>query len=697
MKAKVIVALLLIPGVAVCAPYSHAELRPPAKRLANFHDAHPIEDVTKALSNQTALAKVRRAATLQDLSGVKRISDHVISPSGLHVLYILDEVDTERNTLSNSLWKLPTNGGPGVKLNSGVSQPRWSPDEKKIAFLSREGGFQIWLTDSNGSDSQKLTSVDGGVWTFEWSPDSKKIAFVATDPATALRQEPTVVDENTAKTQLYIIDVETKSTKQISKGDRSVAIAFGGSSLSWSPDGKEIAFALEFATGFEASYYTDLYAVSLETDRARPLVERAGMDHRPTWSTDGSQIAFLSSYGQVNRLANCGLSVVSAQGGKPRDVGQSFAGGFFDFGPFDWSADSKSLYFEAVKGATTQLFVLPLETGKMVQVTTAAKVHTGFSFSKDKKMIAFRASDPKQPAELYFSRLDKFSPVQLTDTNPQLKELSLGEVELIRWSNGKGMEIEGLLLKPVGYEPNKRYPLLTFAHAGPDLRVELSYDLSWFGTFRSGPNVFQYFASQGYAVFLPNFRGSSGYGESFRRALYKDFGKPVLDDILTGVEFLVARGIVDEDKLGIFGWSYGGYQAAWAITQTNRFKAAVVGAAPVSLTVMYGEGSLPVWVESFMGGPPWRAGEEYERQSPLNFAHRATTPTLILHGQADNNVSAVQSRAFHTHLKRNNVPTQLVIYPRQGHSIFELKLQLDLAQRTLRWFDGLLGGKVRIP
>ena len=290
--------------------------------------------------------------------------------------------------------------------------------------------------------------------------------------------------------------------------------------------------------------------------------------------------------------------------------------------------------------------------------------------------MAFMAEDPSMPWEVYVSPVSHFSPLNLTRTNPHLHDLALGQTDVIRWKSGDGLDIEGLLIKPVGFQSATRYPLLTAAHGGPAGVSTVSFH-----------RLAQVFAGQGYAIFLPNPRGSAGYGEPFRRANVKDWGYGDYRDIMSGIDALIRQGIADRDKLGIMGWSYGGYMAAWAITQTDRFRAAAVGAGTTNAYSIYGQTDIPEYYEAYFGAKPWEAIEAYQRHSPIFFAGNIKTPTLILHGEKDDRVPLPQSQELYQALKQNNVPVEFAISPRQGHVIREPKLLMDLRRRQLHWFN----------
>ena len=297
------------------------------------------------------------------------------------------------------------------------------------------------------------------------------------------------------------------------------------------------------------------------------------------------------------------------------------------------------------------------------------------------KKTAFILQTPLKPPDVYISGTAKFSPKQLTTTNPQAADFTLGEQEVIRWESSDGLEIEGILIKPIGYEPGKRYPLLLIIHGGPAGVWSDGYNL------RNSRYPTQVFTGQGYAIIMPNPRGSTGYGEKHRRGNWKDLSGKEWDDCNTGVDKVIEMGIGDSDKLGIMGWSYGGHLTFWGIAQTDRYKAGSAGAGANNLISMYSQTDLPgFYSDTYFGFPPWHNYDFYWDRSSLKYVTRVKTPLLIQVGENDARVPKTQSIEYYTALSDLEVPTQLAIYPRQGHGIREPQLVKDLLQRNVDWF-----------
>jgi len=628
---------------------------------------------------------------------VRTITSTQISPDGSRVLYTIEEADTVSNRRLESIWIVPSRGGgkPARLLDETPptrTPPLWSPDGERFAFLSRRDGGeqQIFLMKATvGAQVLKLTTAHSDVQSFAWSPDGRTIAFIMAEPQPAaakapVEQEPRVVaaadapDESAGGgPQIFLVNVETLETKQLTK-DR-----LGPAELSWSPDGRAIAFSAQ----------EDIYTVSIESGEIRKLVERAGRDIWPQWSPDGTRIAFFSNYGQP-RGGLLALSLVDARGGAtPQDTFASFDVGFGGYPPrfYGWSADGKTIYASVLSRMTQHLYALTLATGRAEQITTGESVLYGYSFSRDTRTFAYAASDRTTPGELFVSPVAEWKPKQLTtDTNAQLKGVRLGETESVRWRSRDGLEIEGLLVKPFGYEQGKRYPLLVLME-GTYGSFDLSFSSRTSADSPSGYAFFpfqqQVFAAAGYVVLMPNVRGSWGYGEQFRGRARGDFGIGPYEDMMAGVDHLLARGIVDGERLGIMGTFFDAYRTAFAITQTKRFRAASVGYVIFNLVSWYGQsGPYAGVLEREFGGPPWQARQNYERVSPINFAGNIRTPTLIFHASEPPFIAA-QSQELFAALKRNNTPVEYLIYQRQGLGINDPAQQADIIRRNLEWFN----------
>ena len=302
--------------------------------------------------------------------------------------------------------------------------------------------------------------------------------------------------------------------------------------------------------------------------------------------------------------------------------------------------------------------------------------------------MAFLGSNPVTPAEVFVSAMDKFRPVRLTFSNPELRDVALGKMEVVHWQSPDGMKVEGLVLLPPAFSEGTPCPMLTYVHGGPSGVFAASFSPQIGPPYPVQAECYplQVLAGLGYAVFMPNPRGSYGYGEKFRKANLGDWGGGDFRDVMSGIDHLVRLKIADPDRLGIMGRSYGGYLTAWIISQTNRFKAASLGAGMSDLISFYGQTDIPGYVEYYLGNVPWLNLDRYLRHSPISYAQRIKTPTLILHGEKDFRVPLPQAQELYAALKRNGVPVELIVYPRQGHVVTEPKFMRDMMSRNLEWF-----------
>jgi len=637
---------------------------------------------------QFAFAQTR-TMTVNDILNIKSVSDVQLAPDGSRVLYVVSEADFKENGFNTDVWMVNAQGGDPVKLTNGPktdNTPRWSPDGKKVAFLSnRMEKTQIFLINPNGGEAEKMTDVKTSVSSFEWSPDGKRIAFIAPDTLSADEEkkqkdkdDATVVDKSFQMSHIWVIDVATKEMKRRTGGN------FHVTSLSWSPDGEWIAFAAQPTPKVPDTFNQDIYIVPSDSGDMKKIIERDGFDTSPRFSPDGKWIAFTSQDGRKNDWAsNSYLCLVAPGGGPVTNISKRFDE---TVGSYRWSPDGKMIYWQSTYKAGSHLFSVTVPGGEVKQVTTGDDYYTSFSFSKDFKQVAFLKQNPKTPPDVFVSDFPTMNPKQLTTINPQLKDFTFGETEEIFWKGKDGMEIQGILVKPVGYQPGKKYPLLVNVHGGPA------------GVHTKGFNIgyvypTQVFAAEGYAILLPNPRGSGSFGENFRKANVKDWGGMDYQDIMLGVDYLIEKGIADKDKLGVMGWSYGGYMTSWVITQTNRFKAASVGAGVTNGFSFTSQCDIPEFMESYWGGYPWENMELYEQHFAMFHVKNVKTPTLIQHGEQDKRVPLPQGQELYIALKKLNVPVEFVIYPRQGHGLQEPKLLKHAMESNIAWMNKWIMGK----
>ncbi len=651
---------------------------------------------TLLLLSVLGLTAAPRPMTPDDILNVKALNNAKISPDGKLVLYEVAYPDLKDDHGRTEIWIAPAGAEwKPRRFTSGKDDhaPDWSPDGQWVAFLSSRASAaptpgerpkaQVYVMPAFGGEAEALTDAKGGVSAFNWSPDSKRIAFTAQVPLTEAEEkkqkdkdDAKVVDTDWRFSHIWVIDVESKKANEVVKTDAVL------SDPQFSPDGKHLAYVSRPTTKADDGPLSDIYiAESDGTGAPRKLLDNPGPDEEPRWSPDGKWIAFNSRDTRNGVLGIPHLKVISSSGGEPRDL---IADPEAAAASLRWSSDGSSIYFRAPHHTTAQIYRVSINGGKPEALTNAETVINSFSISNANDRVAFTQSDLQHAPDLYVSALPKVDARRITDQNPGIRELALGHSEVIKWRGKDGMEIEGVLIYPVGYHTGQRVPVVAHIHGGPSG--------VWTQAFpSSGNNYTHVWAGKGWAVFQPNIRGSSGYGEKFQLANLKDWGGMDYQDIQTGLDELVKRGIADPDRMAQSGWSYGGYMTAWTLTQTNRFKAVMVGAGLTDMFSMYSTNDLQRILEGYFGDVPWNALENYQRASAMTFIKQARTPTLIMHGAADTRVPISQAQELYMGLKKNNVPVEMVVFPRENHGFTEPRHILDKMNRETAWFEKYLG------
>lgn len=669
-----------------------------------------------------AVADVRsqptRPVTFDDVMQVKSVGAPVISPDGSRVLFTVRQWEPasarepDRLEGRTHVWRVATSGAAPARQitfgERGESQPQWSPDGRFISFVAARGSAvpgedgprpQIYLMRADGGEAWRLTDAKEGVTAYAWSPDSRQIAYLTPDPQPPQveadikkRDDERVFEGDFRYTHLWIIEVPqvpqgpqaaSGAVPQARRLTEGVDFTLSGQP-SWAPDGRRLAVG-GAATPMLRDNRRDIYLVEVGAARVEKISTNFGSDTAPRWSPDGRTIAWIAEPYTGPPLADgtapsavvtSRLMLYDVASKTIRDV--STPAFDLDAGPPQWTADGGRVLFLAGRRVYHEAFAYDLTAGAYRQLTTGRTLQA-VSISRDGGTLAVAMDTPEAPADIYVTDPSFASFRKLTDTNPQVAGFALGETEVVTWKSPDGLEVEGVLLKPVGYEPGRRYPTLVVAHGGPSGAFLHNHRI---GGLEGG----QVWAGRGWAVFYPNPRGSTNYGEKFLRANIHDWGGGDYRDIMSGVDALVARGVADPDKLAHIGWSYGGYMTAWVITQTPRFRAAVVGAGLTNMWSMYGTNDIPSALIAYFGDMPnEKTLPLYLNRSALSHVDRVTTPTLILHGRNDERVPIGQPMELYRALKDRGKIAELVFYPREGHGFTEYYHQRDRLQRIYDW------------
>jgi dipeptidyl aminopeptidase/acylaminoacyl peptidase len=645
-----------------------------------------------------------RPWTLDDILAVKNVTDPQISPDGRWVAYVVSELNPDGTDYNTDVWLIPSQGGEARRLtNSPVADenPRWSPDGHTLAFLSDrphpgvkledvkpgtpaydESKRQIWSIRPDGGEAAILSDSKGGVSAFEWSAQGDKVAYLAREPKSEDRKaKEKVKDDAWTPASLYpwnrlwVMEVVTRKATQLTSGETHVT------GFTFSPDGRQVAFAAQPTPLIPDQFNSDLYLVAASGGRPMSLVKRKGIDNSPVWSPDGKWIAFVSQdAGNTEWYANTSLCVVSPSGGPVRNMTAGFDERIG--GDPVWNRGGDLVTFQANQGTAQHLFRVAVSGGPVEALTSGPEVNSALSFDGTGHLAVFLREDGEHPREVMLVRLEQGSePRLLTDTNPGVRELLSFKKERITWEGAEGQSIEGLVIYPVGYRAGQKVPLVLNVHGGPAGTHS--------NTFSAGSRIYAWplFAQKGYAILLPNPRGSGGYGGAFRASNVRDWAGKDYQDLMAGVDALIARGVADPSRTAVCGWSYGGFMTSNVVTKTDRFRAAVVGAGVTDMISMAGTCDIPEFNRSYFDSWPWDDPQVYVDHSAVLHAGNVKTPTLLIHGEKDERVPTSQGWEFYTALKKVGVPTDLLLLPRQPHGPREPKLQRSAMEWTFDWIN----------
>ena len=652
-----------------------------------------LSSVTIAFDSANGPARV---PTLDDLLTLKSVGGTQISPDGKWVAYTVGYGDFKQDAFVTQIWLADTATGKSIQLtrsDKSSTTPRWSPDGKWLAFLSNriEDKNQIFVIDPTGGEAQQLTKSETAIGNFNWSDDGKTIAYTANEPsAQPLKDRKDyygdydVVREGYTYVHLWTMDVAEGMKAPIVGKQRTKKKDFSVDSFSWSHDGSSIVFSATINPDLIQGVTSDIYLLKLSDDSVKKIVGQPGPDNNPRFSPDGKQIVFSSAMGNTTFFAsNSRLAIVGVDGGTPRSITDSF-----DENPglLDWKANG--IYFAGSQKTASHLFRLDPATSKITRISAPDDLMAGsFSFTRNADRVAFTIASPASMSEVFVSDMRNFAPRKLTDFNDQARSFILGTREVISWKSQDGTTIEGVLIKPANFDATKKYPLLCIIHGGPtgiDRPVLLTPDARYYPS--------DIWAARGALILKVNYRGSAGYGEQFRKLNVRNLGVGDAWDVLSGVDYLIAKGWVDKDKVACMGWSQGGYISAFLTTSTDRFVAISVGAGISNWATYYYNTDITPFTINYLGNDPAMDPAIYQKTSPMSYIKSAKTPTLIQHGELDRRVPIANAYELRQGLEDRGVKVEMVVYKGFGHGITKPKSMRAVMQHNLSWFNHYIWG-----
>jgi dipeptidyl aminopeptidase/acylaminoacyl peptidase len=639
----------------------------------------------------------KRAITFDDLVGMQRVSGAQVSRDGKWVAYTLTAPNLEANRNESNIWMVSATGGAPVQLTrSGHDlSPQWSPDGKTIAFLSsRAGSSQVYLLSTEGGEPAPLTHLSTGADLVKWSPDGKLLAFTSSvypdckdDSCNSARDAER--EKNKVKARIYdhllfrhwthwnegkrshlfVVPADgSTAPRDLTAGadyDVPPDERGGPEDIAFSPDGKEICFTAVTDKMEAISTNGDLFLVAVSGGEPKRITTtNPGFDGNPVYSPDGRFIAYHAQFTPEYESDRWRVMLYNRQTHNQENLTERFDRSAMNLA---WSADSKTLYFAAEDRAQVAVYSMAAATGAEPKAILTDGANGSVSFSGDGRTMVFTRTTLTMPAEIFAASSDGSGVRQITHHNDaRLAALDLNPPETFWFDGAEGAKVEGMLVRPPHFDASKKYPMLLLIHGGP----QNMWTNAW--SYRWNPEVF---AAPGYVAVMINPRGSTGYGQRFTDEIRDDWGGRAYQDLMKGVDYVVGKySFVDGMRMAAAGGSFGGYMANWMATHTDRFKAFISHAGIFDKMAMYGS-TEELWFEEHdMAGTPWTNPESYSKWSPLTYAAelgKYKTPTLVICGERDFRVPYTQSIEFFTALQRQGVPSELVVYPDEGHWILK--------------------------
>jgi dipeptidyl aminopeptidase/acylaminoacyl peptidase len=636
------------------------------------------------------LLTAQTAQLTEQLGKTVLYEDIALSPDGARLAWVQS---TAATTSKQTFVRGITRSEPATMVNIGSasersdSGPAWSPDSKTLAFFSTPGEndqAQLWTVNDDASNAQKLTHLNGYAARPRWSHDGKQIAFLYIEgaggggPLMAAPAATGVIDTAIHNQRIAVLDIATGQLRQVSPPNLHIY------DYDWSPDDQTFITTAAPGPGDNNWWIAQIYTIDIAKGNAASIYKPSLQVAVPRWSPDGTSIGFIEGLMSDEGFHGGDLFTISANG---HDVLNRTRGHKGSVSSLFWQTPDRILLTETVGGGSA-ISELTLANNALRTIWKGAEgIHAfgnfpNFALSKDGKLAAADRSTFETPPEIWAGPIGQWR--QLTSNNTA-QSLAWGKAQNLEWKN-EGLNIQGWLLPPRQVEAGKRYPMIVLIHGGPSGVVTPE----WPATFGMSRAIVAALAARGYYILMPNPRGSYGQGEDFTRANVKDFGGGDLRDILAGVDAAIAHYPIDSERLGVTGWSYGGYMTMWTVTQTNRFRGAVTGAGIASWQSYYGQNLIDQWMIPFFDASVYNNPAVYEKSSPIHYIKNVKTPTLVIVGERDAECPAPQSYEFWHALRTLGVPTQLIVYPGEGHLFIKPENQVDRLDRTVAWFDKYL-------
>ncbi|ULQ55653.1 S9 family peptidase [Flavihumibacter rivuli] len=627
---------------------------------------------------------------------IKNISAAEVSPDGKRVAYTIREavMTDDRSEYVNQIWISAIDGSNAFQLTRGDksnNNPKWSPDNQSIAFTSsRDGKSNLYIISLAGGEAEKITEVKGSVGDFSWSYDGKMIAYLTADVASdeeekrkKAKDDWYFMEEVLKQNRLAVVWLNQKDStgrlvqKVLTKDNINV------NAFDWNKDGSAIVYSYGKSVKVNDNIYSDIAMVNIASGEIKTIANTPAGETNPRFSPDGQYISYHCTQNPHDWAGARHAQVYGLADGKswklkatPNEDGAILG----------WTKDGKALIWSEENRTRASIYLLGLDGQTISEWSKGEKDHISLArLNNSRTHLSFLLQNSSKFPELYVSTLDDYKPAKVTSINAGHANKPLGRTELIKWKGADGLEIEGLLTYPVNYQAGQKVPLILNIHGGPaGVFAETCIAAN------SGTYPLASFSEQGIAILRPNPRGSTGYGTAFRQANRADWGGKDYIDLMNGIDAVIKMGVADKDKLGVMGWSYGGFMSSWVVGHTNRFKVASIGAPVVDLRHQNLTDDVAGLLITYFNGDPWTNWDLYDKYSPLLYVQHVQTPVLLQHGEADQRVPVSNSIMFYNALKRRNIPVRLLVLPRQPHGPVEPRMVKKTMQTNLEWMGAKL-------